>query len=83
MLVNNFLKQEYKEEMTEKECLELAVKCMCKALDSTDPDANKLNIMIVTRVEGTSNVTTRRATADEVKELIKEKIAKEESEKKK
>jgi len=83
MLVNNYLKQEYKEEMSEKDCLDLAVKCMCKALDATEPDANKLNIMIVKRNGEGSTVSSRRITVDEVKELIKEKVAKEESEKKK
>ena len=43
------LKTDYKEDITLKDALILAVKTLAKSMDTTTPDANKFEIGVVTR----------------------------------
>jgi len=73
----SLLKQEWKEELTVKEALKLAVKVMSKTMDSTTLSADKLEFSTLTKDED-GNTTFHILTEKEVNTIIKEQQAEEE-----
>jgi len=81
--LNTFLKQEFKDGMEEQAALELAVSCACKALDATDPDPHKINLVVLNKKEDGNKVVKRKIKSDQIKKLLDEKIAKDEADRNK
>lgn len=65
----SLLKNEYSEDMTVEQCLQLAVKVLNKTMDSTAPAADKMELTTVQRVDG--KVVYHILTDDEVTKVLK------------
>lgn len=68
----NILKKDYKEEMSMDEAFQLAIKVMAKAMDTTVPNAEKLEFMTLTRDEETGKIVSRFLTQEEIKKMLVE-----------
>ena len=66
------LKNEYREDLTLKEAIQLATKTLTKAMDTTSPSSEKVEIATLYRDEKTNEITQRFFTAKEVDSVLKE-----------
>jgi 20S proteasome alpha/beta subunit len=79
-MTNNHLKQEWKEEMSEKEALDLALATIVKTMDTVDPNPERLELVVVKRRDETETVSYRKVTTEEVIVLLAEKKTRDEAE---
>lgn len=79
-MTNNHLKQEWKEEMSEKEALDLALATIVKTMDTVDPNPERLELVVVKRRDETETVSYRKVTTEEVTVLLAEKKRRDEAE---
>ena len=79
-MTNNHLKQEWKEEMSEKEALDLALATIVKTMDTVDPNPERLELVVVKRRDDTETVSYRKVTTEEVTVLLAEKKTRDEAE---
>ena len=79
-MTNNFLKQEYTDNMTEKAGCDLAVATICKTLDSNNPNPERLEVIVVRRKEETEELLFKKLSLAEVSVIIDAKKKKEEEE---
>jgi 20S proteasome alpha/beta subunit len=79
-MTNNHLKQEWKEEMSEKEALDLALATIVKTMDTVDPNPERLELVVVKRRDETETVSYRKVTTEEVTVLLAEKKTRDEAE---
>lgn len=77
---NSFLKQEYKETLTLKEGLSIALRALIKTMETTDPSAKKIELVTVYRAEN-GEVKGRSLPEEEILVLIKENALEKEKEK--
>lgn len=66
------LKNEYREDLKLKEAIHLATKTLTKAMDTTAPSSEKVEIATLYRDEVTNEVVQRFFTAKEVDAVLKE-----------
>eukprot|EP01017_Pseudomicrothorax_dubius_P018620 TRINITY_DN2056_c0_g2_i8.p2 TRINITY_DN2056_c0_g2~~TRINITY_DN2056_c0_g2_i8.p2 ORF type:complete len:231 (-),score=65.51 TRINITY_DN2056_c0_g2_i8:1249-1941(-) len=66
---NSFLKENYQEGMTMTQGLDLAVKALCKTIDTTNPSPDKLEIMYMTKNEA-GELVAKTLNEKEVLELL-------------
>ncbi len=72
---NAFLKQEYKETLTLKEGLSIALRALVKTMETTEPSAKKIELVVVSLIkpeEVRGDVRGKTLTEAEIEELIKE-----------
>lgn len=65
----SLLKNEYAEDMSVEQCLQLSVKVLNKTMDSTAPAADKMELTTIQRVDG--KVVYKILTDDEVTKVLK------------
>lgn len=64
------LKTEYSEDLSLEDAKKLAVKVLTKALDTTHPTAERIELSILTRDEATGKMIQRSLKASEIDELV-------------
>lgn len=67
---NSSLKTDYKEGLSFQQAQELAVKVLCKAMDTANPSSEKLEVAVLTMAEDGVTLVQKELTAAEVDALI-------------
>ncbi len=68
---NSFLKQEYKETLTLKEGLSIALRALVKTMETTDPSAKKIELVTIA-LNANGEVKGKTLVEDEIAQLITE-----------
>ena len=79
-MTNNFLKQEYKENLTEKEGCDLAVATICKSLGTDNPAPDRLEIILMKKAEDGDYLTVKKLSSEELKVILDAKKKKDDDE---
>ena len=79
-MTNNFLKQEYKENISEKEGQDLAVATICKTLDTANPNPERLEVISMKKAEDGDYLTVNKLTLEELNVILDAKKKKDDEE---
>ncbi|KAM3141609.1 hypothetical protein pb186bvf_006214 [Paramecium bursaria] len=69
LAANSFLKQEYKEDLTLDQGLNVAIKALVKTMDTSSPQPSKIEIVLISKAD--KNVKSKTLTEAEVLALLK------------